>query len=141
MGRFEALGRRPRRSMFMALSPNKSCPRPGAAQGAEHKLDQGILVRKRRKCYSSSEKLSLRAMPLSLPPLNALRAFEAAARTGSYVAAAEGLDVSPAAVRQHVRHLEEFLGRQLFRRLNNRVLLTDGGQVLFAGASDALQPA
>ena len=40
-------------------------------------------------------------MPLTLPPLNALRAFEAAARTGSYVAAAQELRVSPAAVSQH----------------------------------------
>ena len=78
-------------------------------------------------------------MPLSLPPLNALRAFEAAARTGSYVAAAEELRVSPAAVSQHVRNLEEFLGKQLFMRFNNRVSLTDAGQVIFAGASDALQ--
>lgn len=78
-------------------------------------------------------------MPLSLPPLNALRAFEAAARTGSYVAAAEELRVSPAAVSQQVRNLEEFLGKQLFMRFNNRVQLTDAGQVVFAGASDALQ--
>lgn len=78
-------------------------------------------------------------MPLSLPPLNALRAFEAAARTGGYVAAAEELGVSPAAVSQQVRNLEDFLGKQLFRRFNNRVLLTDAGQVVFAGASDALQ--
>jgi LysR family transcriptional regulator, glycine cleavage system transcriptional activator len=78
-------------------------------------------------------------MPLSLPPLNALRAFEAAARTGSYVAAAEELGVSPAAVSQQVRNLEEFLGKQLFMRFNNRVSLTDAGQVVFAGATDALQ--
>jgi LysR family transcriptional regulator, glycine cleavage system transcriptional activator len=78
-------------------------------------------------------------MPLSLPPLNALRAFEAAARTGGYVAAGEELGVSPAAVSQQVRNLEDFLGKQLFRRFNNRVLLTDAGQVVFAGASDALQ--
>ena len=78
-------------------------------------------------------------MPLSLPPLNALRAFEAAARTGSYVAAAEELGVSPAAVSQQVRNLEEFLGKQLFTRFNNRVSLTDAGQAIFAGASDALQ--
>ncbi len=52
-------------------------------------------------------------MPLSLPPLNALRAFEAAARAGSYVAAARELDVSPAAVSQQVRNLEEFLDKQL----------------------------
>jgi LysR family glycine cleavage system transcriptional activator len=78
-------------------------------------------------------------MPLSLPPLNALRAFEAAARSGSYVAAAEELGVSPAAVSQQVRNLEDFLGKQLFMRFNNRILLTDAGQVVFAGASDALQ--
>lgn len=78
-------------------------------------------------------------MPLSLPPLNALRAFEAAARTGSYVAAAEELRVSPAAVSQQVRNLEEFLGKKLFMRFNNRVVLTDAGQTVFAGSADALQ--
>jgi LysR family transcriptional regulator, glycine cleavage system transcriptional activator len=78
-------------------------------------------------------------MPLSLPPLNALRAFEAAARNGSYVAAAEELDVSPAAISQQVRHLEDFLGRKLFRRFNNRVVLTDAGQAVFAGSATALQ--
>lgn len=78
-------------------------------------------------------------MPLSLPPLNALRAFEAAARTGSYVAAAEELGVSPAAVSQQVRNLEDFLGKKLFMRFNNRVSLTDAGQAIFVGASDALQ--
>jgi LysR family glycine cleavage system transcriptional activator len=78
-------------------------------------------------------------MPLSLPPLNALRAFEAAARGGSYVAAADELDVSPAAVSQQVRNLEDFLGRQLFMRFNNRVVLTDAGQAVFAGAASALQ--
>jgi LysR family glycine cleavage system transcriptional activator len=78
-------------------------------------------------------------MPLPLPPLNALRAFEAAARAGSYVAAAEDLGVSPAAISQQVRHLEEFLGKQLFMRFNNRVVLTDAGQAIHAGASEALQ--
>jgi LysR family glycine cleavage system transcriptional activator len=78
-------------------------------------------------------------MPRSLPPLNALRAFEAAARAGSYVAAAEELGVSPAAISQQVRHLEEFLGKQLFMRFNNRVVLTDAGQAIHAGASEALQ--
>lgn len=78
-------------------------------------------------------------MPLPLPPLNALRAFEAAARSGSYVAAAQELGVSPAAVSQQVKNLEEFLGKQLFRRYNNRIVLTDAGQTIFSGASDALQ--
>src|SRR5690348_5734615 len=102
-------------------------------------LGQANPFLKRRKCYPSSEKLSLGTMPLSLPPLNALRAFEAAARTGSYVAAAEELGVSPAAVSQQVRDLEDFLGKQLFMRFNNRVSLTDAGQAIFAGSSDALQ--
>lgn len=78
-------------------------------------------------------------MALSLPPLNALRAFEAAARSGSYVAAAEELGVSPAAVSQQVKNLEEFLGKELFRRYNNRIVLTDAGQTIYSGASDALQ--
>ena len=78
-------------------------------------------------------------MTLPLPPLNSLRAFEAAARAGSYVAAAEELGVSPAAVSQQVRKLEEFLGKRLFMRFNNRVVLTDAGQSIFAGASESLQ--
>jgi LysR family glycine cleavage system transcriptional activator len=78
-------------------------------------------------------------MSLSLPPLNALRAFEAAARGGSYVAAAEELGVSPAAVSQQVKNLEEFLGKELFRRYNNRIVLTDAGQTIYSGATSALQ--
>jgi LysR family transcriptional regulator, glycine cleavage system transcriptional activator len=74
-----------------------------------------------------------------LPPLNAVRAFECAARHGSYVGAADELGVSPAAVSQQVRNLEDFLGKQLFRRYNNRIALTDAGQTIYSGASDALQ--
>jgi len=77
-------------------------------------------------------------MALTLPPLNAVRAFEAAARSGSYVAAASELGVSPAAVSQQVRHLEDFLGKQLFQRFNNRVVLTDAGQAVFRGTSESL---
>ena len=78
-------------------------------------------------------------MPLTLPPLNSLRAFEAAARNGSYVKAAEELNVSPAAISQHVRKLENFLGKQLFMRANNKVVLTDAGSAVYVGAADALQ--
>jgi LysR family transcriptional regulator, glycine cleavage system transcriptional activator len=78
-------------------------------------------------------------MRRSLPPLNALRAFESAARHGSYVAAATELGVSPAAVSQQIRNLETFLGKTLFMRFNNRVVLTDAGQAVFAGASEAFQ--
>lgn len=78
-------------------------------------------------------------MPLTLPPLNSLRAFEAAARTGSYVAAADELGVSAAAISQHVRKLEDYFGKDLFVRLNNRVILTDAGHAVFAGTAGALQ--
>lgn len=78
-------------------------------------------------------------MKLPLPPLNAIRAFEAAARHGSYVGAADELGVSPAAVSQQVKNLEDFLGKRLFRRYNNRIVLTDAGQTVFSGTSDALQ--
>lgn len=75
---------------------------------------------------------------MKLPPMNALKAFEAAARTGSYVAAAAELGVSPAAVSQQVKNLEAYFGRKLFRRFNNRITLTDAGDVLFADAHAAL---
>ncbi len=78
-------------------------------------------------------------MSLSLPPLNALKSFEAAARTGSYVAAASELGVSPAAVSQQVRHLEDYLGKKLFMRFNNRIALTDAGQSIYAGTTPALE--
>lgn len=74
-----------------------------------------------------------------LPPLNAYRAFESAARTGGYVTAAKELGVSPAAVSGQVRNLEEFLGKKLFTRFNNRILLTDAGQAIFAGVSESLR--
>lgn len=76
---------------------------------------------------------------LKLPPLNALKYFEAAARTGSYVTAASELNVTPAAVSQQVRNLETFLKRKLFTRLNNRIVLTDAGQSIQAGISPALE--
>src|SRR5476651_2497983 len=59
-----------------------------------------------------------------LPPLNALRAFEVAARLGSFKAAAAELHVTHGAVSQHVRLLEEWLGAPLFERHNRRVALT-----------------
>lgn len=69
---------------------------------------------------------------MPLPPLNALRAFESAARHGGFVAAARELGVTPAAISQQVRNLEAHLGRRLFARHNNRITLTDAGQAIFA---------
>jgi LysR family glycine cleavage system transcriptional activator len=67
-------------------------------------------------------------MALLLPPLNALRAFEAAARHLSFMKAGEELHVTPGAISQQVRQLEDQLGVKLFRRLTRGVLLTDAGQ-------------
>lgn len=70
-------------------------------------------------------------MPRKLPPLNALRAFEAAGRHESFTRAAEELGVSHSAISKHVRGLEDRLGAQLFRDLPRGVALTrDGAQYL-----------
>lgn len=63
-----------------------------------------------------------------LPALNALRAFEAAARHLSFTRAAEELSVTPGAISQQIRQLEEFSGAPLFRRTGRQVLLTEAGQ-------------
>jgi len=69
-------------------------------------------------------------MATRLPPLNALRTFEAAARHLSFTKAAEELFVTQAAVSHQIKSLEEHLGAPLFRRLNRRLVLTDEGQLL-----------
>ena len=70
-----------------------------------------------------------------LPPLGTLRAFEAAARKGSFKEAAEELAVPPAAVSQQIRTLEADLGLELFARGARSVTLTERGAVLFQGVS------
>ena len=63
-----------------------------------------------------------------LPPLNGLRAFDAAARHLSFRKAAEELSVTPAAVSQQIRQLEERYGVELFHRLTRAVELTEAGR-------------
>jgi len=77
-------------------------------------------------------------MPRRLPPLNAVRAFEAAARHLSFIKAAEELHVTPGAVSQQVKALEDWLGCVLFRRLARGVLLTDAGQSYWPELRDIL---
>src|ERR1700686_3221553 len=72
-----------------------------------------------------------------LPPLSALRAFEAAARHMSFSKAADELNVTPAAVSHQIHALEEDLGVRLFNRLNRAVELTASARVLLPGLSDA----
>lgn len=67
---------------------------------------------------------------MRLPPLNALRAFEAAARHGSFTRAAEELHVSQGAISRHVKLLEEHLQEPLFRRLPRGLELTPAAHKL-----------
>ncbi|MFW2587931.1 transcriptional regulator GcvA [Sagittula sp. SSi028] len=69
-------------------------------------------------------------MPDRLPPLTALRAFEAAARHMSFAKAAQELHVTPAALSFQIKSLETELGAPLFHRLNRAVTLTQAGQML-----------
>jgi len=78
------------------------------------------------------------------PPLNAMRAFEAAARHVSFVAAAEELSVSPGAISQHIKALEGWAGSPLFCRNAQGVELTPEGRSLvgeFTAAFDQLADA
>lgn len=77
-------------------------------------------------------------MPRRLPPLNAVRAFEASARLGSFVAAAAELGVTAAAVSLQVRKLERFYGTSLFRRLTSGIELTQTGVTILTDCSAAL---
>lgn len=74
-----------------------------------------------------------------LPPLTALRAFEAAARHMSFQNAASELNVTPAALSFQIKSLEKHLGAPLFRRLNRAVELTDSGKTLAPGCEDGFR--
>src|SRR5262247_1749573 len=72
-----------------------------------------------------------------LPPLNALRAFDAAARHNSFTGAAAEMRVSHAAISRHVRALEARLGVTLFRKAARGVELTEAGAKYLRLISDA----
>ena len=72
-----------------------------------------------------------------LPPLSALRAFEAAARHMSFSKAADELHVTPAAVSHQIHALEEDLGVRLFHRMNRSIELTASARVLLPGLTEA----
>lgn len=72
----------------------------------------------------------------ALPPLTALRAFEAAARHLSFAKAADELHVTPAALSFQIKSLEDHLGHPLFHRLNRAVSLTQIGAQLAPGLTD-----
>jgi LysR family glycine cleavage system transcriptional activator len=76
-------------------------------------------------------------MPNRLPSLNALRAFESAARHMSFARAAEELHVTPGAISQQVRQLEDSLGQRLFLRQNNSLSITFAGKALLPQVREA----
>jgi len=77
--------------------------------------------------------------PLSLPPLTALRAFEAAARHESFRLAAEELNITQSAVSHQIAHLEKWLGKDLFRRTGRKVELTEAGRLYFPYLREAFE--
>src|SRR5882724_2908337 len=77
--------------------------------------------------------IKLPAMPRRLPPLNALRSFEAAARYESFTRAAEELHVTQSAVSQQVKALEAQLGVKLFNRERQRLKITPAGRDYLVG--------
>jgi LysR family glycine cleavage system transcriptional activator len=76
-------------------------------------------------------------MPADLPPLNAVRAFLAAARRQSFTLAAQDLHVTHGAISRQVKSLEDYLGVSLFERRVRQVRLTAAGQQFLAEAGPA----
>lgn len=74
-----------------------------------------------------------------LPPLNSLRAFVVAARHMSFSKAASELHVTPAAISQQIRQLEEQLGCELFRRASRALALTEEGHACLPGLTEAFE--
>jgi LysR family glycine cleavage system transcriptional activator len=72
-----------------------------------------------------------------LPPLNALRAFEAAARHMNFSRAADELTVTPGAVSQQIQNLEDYIGAALFRRTPRGLFLTDAAQTALPALREA----
>ncbi len=100
----------------MGLGNQKSWAAPSAAPGAA----------------SASSRLTRRKR---LPPLKALKAFESAARLGSFARAAQELFVTHTAVSHQIKLLEEHLGCLLFERLPNGLALTPQGHAIFPAIS------
>ncbi len=99
-----------------------------AKQGIEKRKKLRFTVSKTQKgCY------------MSLPPLYALRAFEAAARLGSFSKAASLLNVTPGAVSRHIRTLEAWFECELFRRNGPRVEVNEAGRALASQLTEGFQ--
>jgi LysR family transcriptional regulator, glycine cleavage system transcriptional activator len=78
-------------------------------------------------------------MNFSLPPLNTLRLFEAAARHLNYKTAAQELSVTPSAISHAVQALEDWLGSALFHRQGRTITLTSAGEAYLPAVAEALE--
>lgn len=78
-------------------------------------------------------------MKKRLPPLNAIRAFEVAARHLSFTKAAQEMNVTQVAVSRQIKLLEDVIGVALFKRRNNLILLTDAGQIALPSIREAFE--
>lgn len=106
----------------------------------EGKLRVFRIIRKRRFLILDVRKsITYMNVMRPLPPLNALRSFEAAARHLSMSRAADELNVTPAAVSHQVKGLEEYLGVQLFKRLQRGLALTDAGAIYLPGLHEGFE--
>lgn len=76
---------------------------------------------------------------MKLPPLTSLRFFDTAAKAGSFVKAAQELNVTHSAISRQIRLLEEYLGVELFERRNRAVFLTANGQILLQTTSSIFE--
>ncbi|MBA3772076.1 MAG: LysR family transcriptional regulator [Ramlibacter sp.] len=81
---------------------------------------------------------SIRKIRRVLPPLNSVKVFETVARLGSQTRAARELNVTPSAINQQMRVLEEFIGRKLFLQSNQGLELTDNGRLVYSDVSAAM---
>jgi LysR family transcriptional regulator, glycine cleavage system transcriptional activator len=96
-----------------------------------------MLKTNRDSCGTGSANVS-HDIQRQLPPLNAVRAFEAAARLGGFHAAGAQLHVSANAVGRHVKMLEDWLGVALFKRLSRGVVVTEAGRSYLARIANML---
>lgn len=80
----------------------------------------------------------MKSLKASLPLLNSMVAFEAAARCGGLTAAADELSIAQSAVSRHIANLENRLAVRLFTRRGNRVFLTEEGGILAEAVRDGL---
>jgi len=96
-------------------------------------------VRKLVKCAELRNIFFMLAPPFPLPPMNALAAFDAAARHLSFTHAGEELNISREAVSRHIRNLEGHLGVKLFRRVHRAVELTEAGRAYQVAVRDCLR--